>query len=615
MTADSTSASLFTPPPKQQHERVSSSIEYSPAQAWRGKEVYVGSNSLSIELHRLFRETGQNLQVCFDSSIVWGRDARVEKLDGSHLIPFELWIDGYQVRDRFFAMIPIQEIDVLKSHDAQWGRGFSKDYRQKAVDFAKTKGIPFRRGKTCVEGGNCRIFIDGAGKPKAVIGYHTLILSMLALEQQGYFEENEEELEKIASSIEDPEEDSYRVAKNLLLCRDKALLCQDRGTPYDSPAYKMTTSLEPEKRGKYMQAAREFEAKIQMTKQKISEELGISTRNIAYLLQENFHIDLDVLPGPNGIVFVHNEEFASKFLAEREHLRKPRELELISGYTKHSQERLARSALKFDRNAKSLEKIGCKVVAVAGDFIGAKTEERINFMNGLLFNDRRQPRLYTNGTESTAFNLALKALFLDSLESVCPNLKVVFVHDQTDRMQRKLGICVGGLHCLTYLGGVTEPVIVPVPLAQVEEEKPAHHSQLQIQTTAESAAAPSASGLIPPPTSNKKYIPVGLFQSPYVPVPPPKKTAGLPISYGTSAQLSQLSSAPSAPLVLPPTPPDMRQPFTGPGTWAPLTSKVQFHVPPTPTSQRQVEEDDGLESLTLSPTSSQRARHEPQDHD
>ncbi len=160
----------------------SPSKKYSPAQAWRGRRIYVGSASAAKELERLFQETRLNLEVCFNPAILWGRDARVERLDGSHLIPFGVLTDYFPIRDRFCAMIPREEIDLLDGNSSEWGHGFTRKFREEAIDFAKAEEIPFQAGKTCIEGGNCRIFVDGSGRPKALVAYHSLLLTILAMD-------------------------------------------------------------------------------------------------------------------------------------------------------------------------------------------------------------------------------------------------------------------------------------------------------------------------------------------------------------------------------------------------------------------------------------------------
>ena len=515
--------------------------KYSPAQPWRGRKIYVGSASAAKELNRLFQETGLRLEVCFSEAILWGRDARVERLDGSHLIPFQLYIDYYPTRDRFYAMVPIEEVELVNGTHSDWGRGFTRKYREEAVAFAKDEAIPFQAGKTCIEGGNCRIFIDGQGRPKALVGVHSVLLTILAMEQQGYFEEYAEELARISDAIEEPEEDSYRVAKNLLLCRDKVDRCDQHSEAYRSPAFKLLAPLEPEKKAKYKSAAANFEAKRVMAINRIADELGIPARHIAVLFQENFHIDLDVLPGPDGIVFLHDEELAIRALIARRDKNLPHERELIEGYLKNSHERVRRCREKCRKNAEAIDRIGCRAIGVAGDFIGAKGEERVNFMNGILFNDRRKPRIYTNGTDAIGFNLYLKGLFVDAVESVTPQTQVIFVHDQTDRLQRRLGIAVGGLHCLTYIGGISEPpfasaaseeqsvpVLPPVEVVQADSEAVQQQESLPalpplevVQPVSEAAPQPRQESPAPnsPLLEQQRPPAVGsIFQSAALPV-------------------------------------------------------------------------------------------------
>jgi len=443
---------LSTPPPKAPSSALAAAGVYTPSADWKVTPskpqavLNVGSTSTAQSLAHLFSTHSIPLDVQRDSAVRFGRDSRVCLLDKTHLLPFQLNMEGY-LREKFYSMLPIEEAHFFDDGYSAFGHGFSERNLETAKEDAIQARIRYRWGKTCIEGGNCRIFVGKDGRPKALVGYHSLLLSYLALEQAGYFRDNEERVEKLAHRIDYPQEDSYRVARNLLLTKQQ----YEKRERYSSKDKILSKPTEPHK---YYELALEFEAKLRMTKEKIAEELGIPEDQIAFLTQENFHIDLEVFAGPEDVVFVHDEESAISIIEERQK-KGERERPILESYLKNAHSRLDRSLAMRAKNQKAIESIGCRVVRVAGDFIGPQSEHRINFMNGLFLNDRHKPHFITNGTPSTSLNHYIKSEFLERIEAASPQLKVLFVDDQNARLPRSLGDAHGGVNCMTWIGGST----------------------------------------------------------------------------------------------------------------------------------------------------------------
>ncbi len=466
MTA--TKINPFLSPPPKAPSSGQGPDKFTPSVDWKAKGpdsnaiLMVGSTSTATSLQRLFTDHVIPLDVQTDSTTRFGRDSRVCLLDKSHLLPFPVFMGTYQ-KVKFDSMLPVEESHFLdESQGAGYGLGFSEKNLEEAHNYAKVNNIKYRWAETCIEGGNCRIFIGKDGKPKAFLGVHSLILSYLALEQQGYFRKNEDRVERLAHRIDFPKDDSYRIARNLLLARE----CNDTRKPFPSKRKLLSKPAKPEA---YYQQALDLEAKLRLTKIKIAEELIIPEDQIAFLIQENFHIDLDVFAGPDDVGFVHDEEMAISFLRERLTKGIERERPLLESYLTNAHYKLDRSLLRREKNQKAIESIGCRVVRISGDFFDADSKRRINFMNGVLLNDRDKSKFLTNGASSTALSLAIKSQFVETTEEESPNLAVLFVDDQNTRLPRSLGEAEGGLNCLTW---IARPIPNPSPEPEPDSKDP-----------------------------------------------------------------------------------------------------------------------------------------------
>lgn len=397
-----------------------------------------------------------------DPTVDYGRDCRVCLPTGEHYIPFEIQMD-LQEADRFSCMILTE--DDRAQGNSKYGRGFTEEYRNAAISHAKNEGIPIKQNtRSCVEGGNCRIVVGKDGQPKAYLGYNSLILTIIALENQRYFEESEaiEFLKEYMSSHPDPEHESFRVAYNLLSHHNRPGKTSKNGV--FNPCHKIFEQVPPGlmRQKNYIEAAQLFEAKKELAKRIIAKDLGIPHENIIYLQQGQFHIDMESFATPDNVVFLHDDRESLTCLSRVRPLIEEEDLEVLNQYVKQAIGRYKSTESRNKKNKEALEKAGCRVILVGGDF--QATETRINFMNGLMLQNKETSLFITNGTMNNALNLFIKAYFLDTLKKACPSLKVIFAADQTSLLQNMLSKYKAGIHCITWINS-------PPPNPNQEEEK------------------------------------------------------------------------------------------------------------------------------------------------
>jgi hypothetical protein len=168
---------------------------------------------------------------------------------------------------------------------------------------------------------------------------------------------------------------------------------------------------------------------------------------IAFLLQDRFHIDMEVFTGPDDFVFLHDETQVSATLNKFKQQVEKDKIE-------PSHERLERSSPILQKNIKMLEQIGCKTVLVPGVFLlrkqvgkGISIGESIHFMNGLVL-EGENPHFITNGTNRDSLGSLLEKEFLQKIYDVCPSLRVSFIKGDLPNI---LNLDDGGLNCMTSI--------------------------------------------------------------------------------------------------------------------------------------------------------------------
>lgn len=409
---------------------ISKDVETPPAtprsSIWRNRTLRVSSSTISTYLHKLLPQLNIPIHVVREE-LEWVRDSCVTLPNGALLIPYPLttFSEEDTVEDEFIQLLPI---DQLHFEDVDYaGLGISWEYYHKTIDYAKKAAQPFQLAATCIEGGNCRIFISSDGKPKAIVGYSSVIFSLIALRRNGYFNTHREMFEKMVDEATSPEQDSIRIAELELLNWNQ-----------------LDPSVLDDWSSKCIKHAKEIEVEIQMTKNKIAEELRIPLDRIAFVLQDRFHIDLEIFAGPGDTIFLHDE---SQVLSLQKEL-DPKMAPFLEETVKHSEERLERAMWILKKNQIILQGIGCKPVAVPGVLDSTKKEEKtVNFMNGILF-DGQKPHYITNGIVRNSLCQHIENDFLARVKQACPSLHVHFIDRWLPKLIAKSD---GGLHCITSI--------------------------------------------------------------------------------------------------------------------------------------------------------------------
>lgn len=401
----------------------------------------VGNPRIAQKFSELMRKHGSTTAVETDPlverdiDLVFGRDSRIIGLDRAHLFPYP--IQDSLLEGHFKALLPSSANSFVENTMRKgFGEGFSNDNVKAALSYAKKHNLPYRQMLSSLEGGNVYVFFDLSHQTKAIVGIHSLVLTVIGLEEQGYFETNQEILQEISAGIEDPSDDAVRAARNITLYHAKkdfdgrlnafreqkrkmdfmksvelqASLTEELRKTWGSEiAYRqlLTAPVSKENRAQYFYQACEWEAKLILARRVIAEDLNVSVENIAFVSQKQFHIDMEMFIAPNGYD-VYVDEASSKISVEE-----------------------------------ALEKIGCNVVSLPG--VHKVSNESINFMNGVFVSTPTGHVFITNGVQRK--HSQLLSLFQRALLNTNPGFQVDFL-DET--MQDILTNNGGGIHCLTW---------------------------------------------------------------------------------------------------------------------------------------------------------------------
>lgn len=371
-----------------------------------------------------------------DDDHVFGRDSRVIGLNKVHLLPYPIkdpLLEGY-----FKALLPSSANSLVESTvKVGFAKGFTNENVKSALLYAKNHHLPYRQMLSCLEGGNSYVFFDSDDLPKAIVGIFSLILTVIGLEEQGYFVEHSGALHKLSGSITAPSDDAVRAARNMCLYytprRDfdsrfaayreqrqkmdltksmqlhKSFMEELRKTWTSETAYRklLTAPIKGEDRINYFKQACVWEAKITLARQAIADDLHVPVENIAFVPQTHFHIDMEMFVAPNGKdVYVDKASFQPAVTT-------------------------------------SLKSIGCTVVSLPGVCEGPS--DSINFMNGVFVSTSSGALFVTNGVRRQ--HGPLLELFQRTLLSTNPSFRIDFLNET---MQDVLTRKSGGIHCLTW---------------------------------------------------------------------------------------------------------------------------------------------------------------------
>jgi len=312
----------------------------------------------------------------------WSRDNRVILHDGSHLIPYSFMygIPNYGPLEYWLTTPHLNGLPKSIGNGSTETQciGNGSTETQSAISYAHRSNIPFIQSRCCVEGGNIILFSDEREQRKAVIGTFSIVMSFLALTEQKAFDSPEFETHsKELDSL--PLSDLFLIkARNYLLCQ-KGLKSHTEMIDFISPSERSNTEL--------ISSAKIIRAKWTYTQLLIAKELRIPLENIAWINQENFHIDLEVLVIEN-CAFVYDGEKTVELID----LQISRDLSdqraTLFEYRKKAACLAPYSKRLNEQNRSEFERIGLEMVPVAGRFEALTPsfpESRtINFFNGIL---------------------------------------------------------------------------------------------------------------------------------------------------------------------------------------------------------------------------------------
>jgi len=339
------------------------------------------------------------------------------------------------------------------------------------------EGIEHSQGKTTIEGGNCFVFKGADGRPRAIVGINSLILSLLSLEEEDYFTVNREDLLARAASIASPSDEFVLMARDRMLFDRKAALENDLITfqhlgktdptfaakhreacdtlrreygPSSEYKARLRSPLSAADRASFNELAKELQAKWEMAKELIAEELklpfekGRVDESLAVIFQKDFHIDLEMFVSGKGKVFMNDETLVHETCdSTRVSLSNSYFLER---YTNTSAQRLRSSERIKALNAKVLARIGCEVAYVPGSY-HAEGPPPANFMNGILIEEAGESYFITFGAyDRKRIINSFQESFAESVARQASHIRLIFLDSVADVFE-KTG---GGLHCMAW---------------------------------------------------------------------------------------------------------------------------------------------------------------------
>lgn len=388
------------------------------------------------------------------------RDSHVTLFEGGHLIPYS--IKNPLVQGLLRAMIPNSAnhflIKGVKGENIPLvGKGDFKCHVEQAMITAYDFNIPFKCGNTCIEGGNCYLFMSKNVR-KAVVGELSLYLSMIALEEQGFFKEI------LAENEAEPSLDAYRMARNLALSDNKEKLQNCEG----ELSYRklLMASVSEEDRKQFLNEAKLIEAKLKLTKARMAEELIVSLENIAFVPQMKFHIDMEMFVTPQGEVILHDDQTAIEFLEEIQKVNNfnTEEKYLFEEYWNTLKENSHVSKPIQERRIEILQKLGMDFRLLPSVLESTHFQSALNYCNGIF--TKNEGSVMANMSDRTILPVVLRKKsftyittgpsfkaegifhrhFLDIFEKSFPDLTFQEIPDMSNFVAKY----DGGIHCLTF---------------------------------------------------------------------------------------------------------------------------------------------------------------------
>lgn len=430
------------------------------------------------------------------------RDSRITLFSGKQLLPYP--IDNPLIHDLLMTIIPqsashffLEEGNKMIRRQSLMGKGFKECNIEQAMITAYDFNLSFKRGKTCIEGGNCFLFISNRQK-KAIVGELSLYLSMIALEEQGLFKE-------IIVDVKEPSLESYRIARNIEIynkvrkpLEEKTRLQKSHESQSvsrnfdrfdqislvvscvesskvdtvltlkeseDELSYRqlLVSPINQEDKIKYLDEAKKIEAKLMLTKNYIANELELKSENIVFIPQTQFHLDMEMFVTPTGEVVLHDDFKALEFLDEMKSDLDAEEEELFKDYQK--------AALEKAYSLQSIQQIRQEILSnfelklcFLPLIFEASTKSALNYCNGIFVKNGRkfsgkisdEDYFYgsqllegfsfiTTGPSMESENIFHKR-FLEVFRKALPDISLIPIPN----MSQFLAMYHGGIHCMTF---------------------------------------------------------------------------------------------------------------------------------------------------------------------
>jgi hypothetical protein len=326
----------------------------------------------------------------------------------------------------------VDKVDEVNEYESitMYGKGFSR----KATDFAMIMGlkydISFKRAKTCIEGGNCFLFVSN-GKQYGLVGNFSLYSSWIALQEQGFFKGSLEEC------LENGEA-AYEV---------NDLKKEGSEIPLDK-----------------LEKADLFEAQLLLTRQAMADDLGISLENLIIIPQTMFHIDMELFVTPDGEVVIHDDGLAIQFIKELhqqdKNLLNRREKRLYKEFLHTAKKRLKEGAFITEERNKILSDAGLTIRFLPSVFHSKRSKICLNYCNGI-FLERIESVVLKNSLKRKKVPIGfyyvttgptypqeerLHRRFKELFEQTFPR----FSFQGVEKASRSVSTFLGGVRCLTF---------------------------------------------------------------------------------------------------------------------------------------------------------------------
>ena len=392
------------------------------------------------------------------------RDSRTPLLSGAHLLPYS--IQNPHLQSLLLSMLPplanhflIDPTTETIALDGPYGTGFQNLNISQAIASCHEQEIPYQLAATCIEGGNCFIFLS-EGKAKAIVGNLSLYLK-----EQGYFEALQ-----TPNNLE-PSLEAYRIARNLALCieteipltrkRDDCTTQEEVNQLLSEEVKYRKLLMEPISdinRTKYFEAAQIIEMQIEITQQKIAEELQITLPDVLFIPQATFHIDMELTVTPNGKIWLHDEQKVLDLLQDLPTSSSDGSL-LIEEYKKKAEMRKVAFQELQEIRKEIFQQSGIETLLIPGIFDAPEPEFRscLNYCNGIFVKTKKslrapQKKTFTYITTGTSTDRAISQQemrvhqqFQNFFEKYCPD----FTLQTVPNLSTYVALWNGGIHCLT----------------------------------------------------------------------------------------------------------------------------------------------------------------------